>query len=214
MDFTQIETALKAVYAYYPIGASYFHKEYSGWSNARKIVDRKIRTLDEPRNNSWLSLIDNLKELYPNKVFDMGYLQFPSYTCCVSISENETDQIKYTRNLIVSISLLCPFYTYYYEDRYVFKIKSSFNSPAITRILFLSANTAGAKLDEAAIDIIRRNIEVHFKGHEYILHKYLFDYKVDYADVDDGRGEIKPTPLNNFLFDAFSYDENGLSVLE
>jgi hypothetical protein len=50
----------------------------------------------------------------------MGYVQFPSYIATIECGKTENDIFILTQKLIINISLMCPFYTIYYEDHFKF----------------------------------------------------------------------------------------------
>lgn len=197
-----VEELLKNIYSYYPIGMNSFINKYEGQKQLRKIIENKINALIAKQNSPWTNLVYDIEKHYPGKVFDMAYLQFPSYQAVINFNSIDNDEYNSTHNLIVVISLLCSYYTIFFESDYRFKAFNS--SPELTnyKIFSLNSDKKNSSIDLVAI---KSEIEKNFDAHSFISHKILFDYKINggipYSKTEENL-TFSSFPIYSYLFDS------------
>lgn len=109
---------LKYVHSSYPVGMP----SITNWSPAVKaIVSEKIdgRSFSA---NKWKSVVTKLRG-EGMQIEDLSYMQFPSLSLVIEqVSKNENLSIH--KNFVIHLSLLCPFYTCYFEYKHKVNIGS------------------------------------------------------------------------------------------
>jgi hypothetical protein len=149
-------------------------------------------------------------------MFDMGYHQFPSYIAAIETGKSENALFQCTQKMVLNISLLCPHYTIYFEDHFVFHYnKTGALPPNLTT--FFTAKSKEVDTNKVDINFIKKTIELFFPDHSFVDHKTLFDYKLSsglpYSYSHEDYYLFKSYPLYSFLFDSHLLLDN-LTILE
>lgn len=194
MDKELYKKLIEMISGYYPT---------TGMENnqIKEIVSNKINHLDGP--SSFKSLCKDLESI--EDVEDVSYLQFPNLKLYLQHIEDISTYRVY-KNFAVCISLLCPYYTFFYE--YDFRIKSKTGFLPISKIGFL---------DDDKLAIVRRQIDIQnvdsliksrFPHHSYVNHYLLLANSVDFGPTF---GEpIKGNGRNSifrYLFDSTIFNQ-------
>lgn len=167
---------LKYVYKFYPVGISQLNRrQYPGYLEMEKISKMKCESVESGTNTEWTSLIAGLRDMSLD-VFDQGLSMFPSYKGWLDLGSQQKDGYNFLCRLHFCISLLCPHYTIFFEDRYVFSDFECSIPPSSTIFYSRKANNTGSQQQIwLAVDELIRG---HFPGHTFIEHKLLFDYRI------------------------------------
>ncbi len=212
MNFELLESLLKCVHHFYPIGRSSLAYSYSGCKEQDLILTNKIDELIDEVTSPWTKLVDELKENFGDAVFDMGYLQFPSYMARIEVGNESQESMSYTRTLVINISLLCPYYTIYYEDAYTFHgfyNDLSPTPPVIVFRIFFTKKNGKPEIPGKELENVQILIQKYFRQ-KYINHRILFDYDVvgGFPRTEDISTAANSYPIYSFLFDGFiSYED-------
>jgi hypothetical protein len=205
----EIKMLLEKIYYYYPIGIPSLINSHEGKTLIRKMTEKKINEIILKEATPWASFIKELKDIHSEKIFDMGYEQFPSYIATIDLKKDDNDFFHFTRKITINISLLCLYYTIFFEDYFLFSYgESEFDNPNFR--IFFSKNSSSK--NENFIPIIQ-SVERFFPNHIFINHKLLFEYKISglpYSHEMDL--PLKPYPFYSFLFDPYLILDN-LTVL-
>lgn len=207
---------LECIHHYYPIGMPHIRDEFSGFLELKKITANKIDSLVNNKVTEWSHLVAALEKRFGDKVFDIAYWQFPCYMLRVVLKEEKNDRFEYVQNFIVNISLLCNFYTIYFEDVFFYPTYVSKGATPLQQRVIYFQNEGIGKEHELNPEEIETLLRLHFKEHRYISHKTLFDYKVSggYPGMESLEDATHfEYPIYSFLFDSLMTYDN-LKVVE
>ncbi|HWC52329.1 MAG TPA: hypothetical protein VG676_02005 [Chitinophagaceae bacterium] len=212
----QVLYLLNQVYKYYPVGMSHLRNVHPGYKEMRAIVAKKINQIIEKEETPWSRLIKKLEIEFKLNLLDMGYLQFPCYAARIKIQQDKTDFFNYHKDFVLVISLLCDFYTVYYEDTYQFTNHLPAENPVSFKVIFLK-NKDEKEDQEKLFDTLCKIIPVYFNNYGYIHHRILFEHKV--TDVFPYSEDIttikKEFPIYNLLFeDLINIDFNNIKIMD
>jgi hypothetical protein len=206
---------LKCLEKYYTFGLPNFQKSYIGETEMRNILTRKIDDLQAGRKSNWTDLVDALKNNVPGVLLDQAYYQFPSYDAVIEVEAQAIASHALTTRLILSISLLGPFYTAYFED--TFKAGGYVTDPKRDPVwrLYYSKKATNNGLVSQTLDAVKKRVNHFFDGYKFVPHNLLLTYKISNAVPFMESIEIaKPEyPIYNFLFNA-GYGNAEVQVLE
>jgi hypothetical protein len=216
MKIELLNKLLERVYYFYPIGIPSVKSIYGGDQKIKGIVEKKINQILTKEETVWSSFVQKLEETYSQRVFDMGYHQFPSYIATIELDKSENELFQFTQKLVLNISLLCSHYTIYFEDRFVFHYsKTGTLSSNLTT--FFTGKSKEVGTEKADVDSIKKTVELFFPDHSFVDHKTLFDYKLSsglpYSFSHEDYLDFKSYPLYSFLFDSHLLLDN-LAILE
>ncbi len=207
-----VQFLLKAIHSFYPVGINSLMGKYEGFSVFRRILDRKINEIAEGHTSSWTMLKDEIKCIFPHQsIIEQSYNQFPSYQLYIRIFERDEKGIRFERRLCLNISLLCQYYTLFFET--IVSIKShndSEHSVATSRIFSFFDLEESKKND---IDEIKLLIEKNYKDYQFVHHKILFSYFIEGCGTYSNWQEYETgqkNPIYLFLFDSHLMLENTI----
>ncbi|MEI9920871.1 MAG: hypothetical protein WDO14_19065 [Bacteroidota bacterium] len=194
MDHELYQEILNTISAYYPI-------LNPGSSQLSEIISGKIENLDAP--SDFKSLCRDLTSI--GKVEDLSYLQFPNLKLQVEDVEN-VGNYRTLKNFAVCISMLGPYYTFFYEIQ--FKMKTSDGFLELSRVCFLKDEKfkfIRKDLDFAEID---SKIKSKYPTYRYVDHYSLLVNEVDrglpYGELETDK---KKYSFFRYLFDTATFDK-------
>ncbi|HMR93389.1 MAG TPA: hypothetical protein PKC69_13795 [Chitinophagaceae bacterium] len=199
-----IQALLKDIYSFYPVGLNSFMGSYEGSKKFREILTKKINDEIDGADRPWLKLTKELKNLFSAyQFFDMAYIQFPSYQLSVNFLDKKDCGIRLERRLILNVSLLCSFYTIFFETKIKIKGEDQNFDPnnSFGILSFHSENNILLK----DVEKVRELTEREFTGYRFIHHKMLFDYKIEGCGTYSNWQEYQPgqrNPVYFYLFDS------------
>lgn len=156
------KTLLAYLHKFYPIGMPLMNN----WSeDISIIVSEKIHEKHQYSQN-WISLRDGLRS-YNLVIRDLSFAQFPSLMLEIEEVESKSDILVY-KNFVLCLSLLCPFYTYYYE--YKHKVQLEKGLLPFNNIVFFSQENFKPLKNSVSLDKIDRLLNTHFPAYQFISH--------------------------------------------
>jgi len=194
MDKELYKELLNIIAGYYPITNNESNQ-------LREIVSEKVNHLEDSSNFKFLC--EDLEAI--GHVEDFSYLQFPNNKLYLEEIEDIGNYRTY-KNFAVCISLLCPYYTFFYE--FQFKLKTDEGFLGLSQVSFLRDNKFDLirqKLDLVKIDSM---IKSRFPNHSYIDHYALLVNEVNMG-LPFGQFETEKREFSIFryLFDSTTFDK-------
>lgn len=194
MDEKLYNELLKIINEHYPIA------DVVNCSCAKVIAEKLLHINDNPRMKR---LVDNFSAI--GQASDYSFAQFPNLKLIVEETE-DSNNLRLRKNFSVSISLLGPYFTYFYE--YEFRIKSPDGYPLISKILFLEDRKfdyINRKINLSAVDEIMRTV---YPDYFYVNHFSLLVNEVakgvPYGESGLADGEYS---MFRYLFDNIQFDK-------
>lgn len=200
---------LKHIHRYYPVGLPEYYNQPRRMIERDQIVADKINGLIEEKETAWSLFVIELKK-HEWELFDMAYIQFPSYVVHIKLKSPDfsTPEILHERELVVVVSLLCPYYTIYYLDTYRFDtIRSAHHRFGPTfRIVFKDLLPEFSFDQDALLKEVERLTKLHFPSYSYAGHGMLMRRYLTPGIVLEGQSDEGPYPIYSYLFDhTFSF---------
>lgn len=163
---------LKAAHKYYPVG----HPFIEGWSqDIRRIIGDKVDGKADALLQ-WKGLVESSRsENNLIEIIDLSFLQFPNLMLIFEDVEKFTP-ISVHKNLVLCLSLLCPFYTYYHE--YTHKVSTNGGLITLNKLVFLSDETLANLKGRISEMDIAKNVKKFFPDYSYIYHYDLMMNKI------------------------------------
>jgi hypothetical protein len=109
-------------------------------------------------------------------VLDLSYVQFPSLLAVVESVEH-AGNINVNKNLVVCISLLCPFFTCFYQYQHKVQLDDKMLFP-LNRVVFLSDKKLTGLKPNIDANIFENTVKSEFKDHSFLSHYYLMHNKI------------------------------------
>jgi hypothetical protein len=155
---------LPYIHKYYPIGMPRLRTDQE--DEIRKIITEKLDYKSDV-SIRWNSVVSEFRTLGFNHVENMSYLQFPSLMASLDLN-HEVENIKVTKSFVMCISLLAPYYTYYF--RYSHRVKLDLGSLPLGYWAFF--NDLSCQLLKPPIDInlVNHQMQRYFPNHEFVSH--------------------------------------------
>lgn len=199
---------------YYPVKVGTKKNNFGGDKEYAERIEKKISELLTQTKTQWSLFIKNVGEIRGSgSVLNMDYIQFPSYVAEIELESKRTAAFLLRRNLVVSVSLLGNYYTFFFEDKYTFLQYTNGLIKPECKIVFL--NTDLPTPFEENMLFVKKNLEFLFPAFDLIDFRILFRNTVDnvclYIEGTDS--EPKTHNLYNLLFDPF-YRSKEMIVVE
>jgi hypothetical protein len=207
-----INQLLTTIHKFYSVGHPALWKNYPGYADMDDIVQKKLAAIQTGRDTQWDIFIKTL-QTETSKVFDIGGALFPSFYGWIETGLHENERFKLTENVHFCVSLICPFYTVFYEDRYVFTgFEPRDSMPILLRIYYSKSHN----LSEQKCGLwesIQHNISLNFPENSFISHKLLFDQKIQatFPYGSDPFSSKDRYSIYSLLFNGYEIDDS-LSV--
>ncbi len=215
VDTSVINELFQKVHDFYPMGSDRVDQRFPGKVKYDAILKGKIDSIINRQSTAWERFASELSGLNEYFLFDMSYLQFPGFTGKLQILSDENSRFNMQRALVISVSLLCDYYTLYVEDTYTFRDYGDLSLKPKLHILFSKKNDSGE--EEGLFNTVHEMLRKSFPRFGFVNHKLLFDTRIKGGFVYPD-GEACPDMLMslfNFLFDGdFLYKGQHLSVYE
>lgn len=178
MNEEQLNDIFKAIHTYYPVGFSKYADNYYGTKEWTKILLEKHDSLREDRSSTWQKLVAQLTDFdLVKQVLDQSYTQFPSLTVQFEL-KSQSQELGGRRFMIIDVSLLTPYYTVFFDDRYFYHnytIAGRMKLPFHLSIVFTHADEAARNFFSEAKALVER----FYPAHGYLSHKALMDIKAE-----------------------------------
>lgn len=203
------------VQKYYPLGMPHYYNQPRVCALEKdEIVLKKINSITDHEETAWSKLISEA-ELANQTMFDMSYLQFPCYPLYITMDTvgGSNELTNHSRQVVLIISLLCPYYTVFYLDSYVFKnIWTTERTIVPTfRIAYSEILPEFETKEKEIFEQLRRLTEKHFFGYTFLRHRIAFGNYIK-SDIQlEGQANSGPYPLFSYLFDGY-FDLNNLEI--
>jgi len=195
---------LKYIHQYYPIGLPEYYNQPRRMIERDHIVANKINDLIEGKETAWTLLVKELKKR-DCELLDLASIQFPSYVVHIKLKTPDfsTQEILHQRELVVVVSLLCPYYTIYYLDTYQFKtIRAAHHRHGpIFRIAFKDLLPEFLFDQEALLKEVEGLTKQYFPSHVYASHGMLMHRYLSPGIILEGQSGEGPYPIYSYLFD-------------
>lgn len=214
VDKGQVASLMKTINEYYPVGITAMKPWFAGFEKYTQILTEKINLVISKERTPWVDFIEKLQSEFADSILDMDYLQFPCHLVKITLKKEHHSDYEFERYLVVNVSLLCNYYTLFFEDRFRFKdYTNDIIKPSIT-ILFSRKLSEKVHFDDLVTKIESQLVK-YFGNYSRINHKLLFDYKVEAVlPYTEGEGEQEvPFSFYQLLFDSF-YKPNHFYVLD
>ncbi len=141
----------------------------------RLVAEKVNETSDSVRQ--WSALVDKLRSSLSIQVHNHSFLQFPNLSLLVESKEVVND-VTILRNFQVFLSLLCPFYTYYYEYQHRVKVSGGKTLFVGSHAFFSTPEFRELKLpfSEAGVSDL---LSAFFPDYSYCNHYELMLFEID-----------------------------------
>jgi hypothetical protein len=195
MEKELFRTLLNSIHHYYPIGVPRLPGRHD---LAAEIISKKLEQGGELEKN-WKNLMGDLK-IVNEKFSNYSFIQFPSL---IAVAEKPTEHgnILATSSFVLCVSLLTPYYTYFFQ--YGHSIKSIVNFNKITFFKNGQFDTFKFSVDVTKIDDA---VKKYFPNYQFIDHYYLMVNNiiggVPYGKSDNYADGKTPYSLYQFLFNS------------
>lgn len=195
---------LNWIHKYYAVGTISFQSAYPGQKLISDIIANKISAVQLGIENAWQITLKTLALQWGNKLYNLDFQQLPSYAAAIDFHIIDNNVFDLERKIHLKLSLLCPYYTVFLEDRLTMK---SYNDSGPIVIYYPYDNL---KEDiKSQIDLIKACVESNFQDHTLIDPEILFKLKItgaipyglDFQNIEDS------WPYYNYLFDNDSLDD-------
>jgi len=167
----------------------------------REIVADKINHLDDP--SSFKSLCEDFETI--GHVEDFSYSQFPNKKLYLEEIE-DIGMYRTYKNFAVCISLLCPYYTFFYEFQFKLKMEEGFLG--LSQICFLRDKKFDLIQQDIDLSRIDSMIKARFPHHSYIDHYALIVNETSkglpFGEFETGKNEFS---IFRYLFDNITFDK-------
>jgi hypothetical protein len=194
MDKELYQELVNTISGYYPITNTENNQ-------IREIVSDKINHLEEP--SVFKSLCKDFQEM--GNVEDFSYMQFPNRKFYLEEIEDVGNYRTY-KNFAVCISMLCPYYTFFYE--FQFRIKTTNGFLGLSQICFLNDEKFSLIRRDLDIKKIDTMIKARFPHHSYVDHYALLANEIDkglpFGEFETGK---KGFSIFRYLFDNVTFDK-------
>lgn len=187
---------LKYIHKFYPIGWNGDNNAYEGLKERGAIIEQKIKAVINEDITSWELFISYLKDHKLTNIKDLCFLQTPSYEANILIEDDTTDYVNYQKQIIVAVSLLCPYYTVFYQDtyRFLFSEEQDIVMPLLNNIYPIEE-------DNSVMRIIIDGLKRFFPEYNPVDYGFVLGRKIIGYDPAGYSNYTIGYPIYNFLFD-------------
>lgn len=185
------------------IGKFYSERELSN-SSLKQIIENKILAIKGQGEflteaEKWRSLGDVLKAKTNFLIRDYNYQQFPNFKLAIEL-DNNYGELTSRKSIVIVASLLCPYYTYFFEFRVSTRIVDGFLP--LGKIAFFNDK----RLDNLKIqfnsNLIDENLNRLFPNWNFVNHYYLMHARVDgLLPINGQYATDRKFSIYEFLFD-------------
>jgi len=205
MDNAQtIYDLLYHIQANYPIGIPELYDQPRLYSNRDKIVQQKFSLDQSQQITPWKELL-TASTAGIGEVKDFGHRQFPGYMLKKEVFETtlEFNHIHFSREIILCVSLLCPYYTAFYNDEYTFNdVKSAHRLSVPTfRIVSQQVVTSEYNQEVSKLQSLLDLVPKYFPGYQFVQHSIVFKNTVTNGVRLEAQGSRGALPFFSYLFD-------------
>jgi hypothetical protein len=194
MDKELYQELVNIISGYYPI-------TNNGSNQISEIVTDKINHLENP--SDFKSLCKDFETI--GHVEDFSYMQFPNKKFYLE-EITDTGIYRTYKNFAVCISLLCPYYTFFYE--FQFKVKTTEGFLGLSQICFLNDKKFDLIRRELDLKKIDSMIKARFPHYSYVDHYALLVNEVEKGlPFGEFETEKKQFSIFRYLFDNITFDK-------
>lgn len=190
MEETIYKKLLAAIQKYYPID----DLGKNNYREAEDLVLLKIEQIDFV--TEWSKVVDELEKDFD--VMNMDFLQFPNLK--LYLEEIQIiSHYKVRSNFTLCLSLLCPFYTYFFE--YDIQVKTNTGFYPLTKIGFLTEEKFRMIKRDIPLNKIQSIVKSQFPDYNYVDHYPLMTNMIKSGMPYGAGSEESEYSLYQFLFD-------------
>ncbi len=198
MEDLNYKLILKSLQKYYPLGLP---ETEGGYDDIREIIKTKLNGT-HPMMESWAKFIEELKSVTTHSINDYYYFQCPDLMVIIE-DKVIIEGIEVNKRLIISFSLLCPIFTYFYEYSHLVKRHTS-GALILGGTYFLKdENYENFKID-IDLEVIDKLIAKYFPDFSFAYHLALV-----YSEISGGY-PIGESPGTNRKFNLYQYLFNNI----
>jgi hypothetical protein len=203
---------LEYLYSVYPVGLPYLQTRFKGVIKANEILLSKLNNLEN--NSDWKPTIEELAKKFPGTLLDRGFIQFPSYLASIDRQKSTSERFIFVSRLHLCISLLCPYYTVFFEDEYRFDKHFEFSITLPHRIFYSKRKPDSSEL-EKTIEEVQKIVAKYFPQYEFVSHQILFRHKIPGVIPyrEDPNTQENSYTFYRLLFEGSLY-EDYLQIME
>jgi hypothetical protein len=197
----QIKNFIEAIERYYPMGLTGNRKNHPGFQQLLKITEDKTNAAINGLPAKWFDVADEIKNLWVGYyVINVPGTPFPAYQ--LRIVESDEAKTEFSKMVIVSISLLVPFFTVF--------LKEQWKQGDDDRKTVISNGEQDADVFDR-ITRTKETINKYYPEYNFADPKILFTYKVQerYAFAATS-SELAENVIYEYLF---SHDMTGESYV-
>ncbi len=162
------------IYKYYPIGVPGL--KTSQEDAIKKIVVEKMNSQSEV-NIQWKKVIDQYRKLEFSLVENRYFIHFPNLMVSLDLN-HEVEGITVKKSLVVCISLLTPYYTFYFTYSHWIKLEEGQGFAFLGPLVFSEKKAFSSLKPAVNLESIMSPIEVNFPGYKFVDHYTLMINKL------------------------------------
>jgi hypothetical protein len=142
-----------------------------------KIREKILDKLEDKSkiNEQWQAVVREFRKLGVSNVENMSWINFPNLKASLD-SDHEMEGIRVRKSLVVCISLLTPYYTYYY--RYSHCVKLDVGCSELGYWIFQTDKGFSYLKPSVDVEFIASIIQANFPNYKFIDHYPLMINKI------------------------------------
>lgn len=188
------------IYKYYPIGEPRAKTKQE--DEIRRIIVGKMKDQSEV-NVQWRKVISEYRKLEFSLVENRYFIEFPNLMASLDLNHT-VEGIKIQKSVVVCISLLTSYYTYYYTYSHWVKLDEGQGSAHLKPLIFLDDKSYSSLKPTVNLESIVSPIAIHFPGHKFVEHSVLMSNKIQGGVPYGFDRDLPPKEYSyyQFLFDS------------
>jgi hypothetical protein len=206
METLNFKLILKSLQKYYPLGLP---ETEGGYDDIQEIIRTKLNG-EHPIMGNWLKFIEELKSMTPYLIDDCYYFQYPDL---MVIIENKViiEGIEINKRFIISFSLLCPIFTYFYEYSHSVK-RPTCGALILSGTYFLKDENYETFKINIDLEVIDKLIVKYFSDYSFAYHLALVYNEISGGfPIGESPGPDKKYNLYQYLFNNV-YHRNSIDL--
>lgn len=172
MDHSIFAELLFDIHKYYPIGAPTIKTAHED-----KIREKMVEKLEQEtkHDSHWQNVLRKFRKLGVSHVENMSYMHFPALKASLD-SDHEMEGMRVRKSLVVCISLLTPFYTYFY--RYSHCVKLDVGCSELGYWIFQNDKKFSSLKPSVDLEFVASIVQANFPNYKFIEHYLLMINKI------------------------------------
>jgi hypothetical protein len=188
------------IYKYYPIGVPGL--KTSQEDAIREKIIEKMKDQSE-MNIQWRKVIGEYRKLGFSLVENRYFIEFPNLMASLDLN-HDVEGITIKKSVLVCISLLTPYYTYYYTYSHWVKLDEGQGSAFLGPLVFSDRKSYSSLKPAVNLESIVSPIAIHFPSHKFVEHSVLMINKIQGGVPYGFDRDLPPKEYSyyQFLFDS------------